>query len=828
MNLKFFKAAAVLMALVMLAGTVPASAMGANGLDDPAVRFGVMSDIHYYPESFVNLHSQKYMEAAYSEAKFMGESAPILRATLETIAARKANGTYPMDYMLVPGDLTFSGEITGHLEIAALFKAFETQTGIQVYVINGNHDVNNYNAVNYALSDDDDPGLITPPETFRDIYADFGYAQADSVFVPSTGKAGMLSYAASLPGGVRLIAIDACKYSADVTEDGTDRKEGGMHLSPELSAWVLEQAREAALHGEAVLGMVHFSLVPHFELQAYMTAGDDMLDNHEGFAYDLADAGMRFVFTGHVHANDTSSLVSADNNILYDIETAALAGVPNIYREVSLSPASGERTQCRLNNVACDAESLVDVSGVSGRYGIIERPFSENYCWPMLLGGSVEDGVRSDAAAFFNAMFLPEIVKEIKQALPEGLSGLLKEQGLDLGREMTKSSPAVTRALADYKLSTQDFSAFLAAVIRQIDERYILNTGHTEELLGAAVARLTRYEPEAGNSDTQLGKILLLCFEYHMTGDENPAGHPEIQAAVAALRTQAGADALVAEVLDIVINDVLFDDILASIHLNDLDTLLPSGVMAALRAAFGSDLTIGGILDKILNAAAARMNRNPFLRVDSGRDLVKALVYTAGVQYLNANTRLKMAGALADVIVSFTTDTDPVFMGDSKAVLFAGTADVTPSAANFRLPADIKAVEGAAPGDVVITWHTIQGIEGSDISLTPLPAGAHISAQTALDKITVKTFDFGVTEIELPRTLLKHTVTVRGLKTGASYSFSAGDSARGLMSAEQTLSLDADGNIRSGGDDFFTRLNAFFTTLAGVLNSLRTILLFFV
>ncbi len=832
MKMLFRRLTALTMSFVLLTGSFTITPAHAVSIKEPAVNFGVMSDIHYYPESFVNLNSQKYIEAAYSEAKFMGESSPLLHAALETIAARKANGTYPMDYLLIPGDLTFAGEITGHLEIAALFRAFEAQTGIQVYVVNGNHDVNNYNAVNYALSDDDDPALITAPETFREIYADFGYAQADSVYVPSTGKAGMLSYAVRLAGGFRLIAIDACKYSADVTKDGLDRKEGGMHLSPELTEWVLEQTEQAALLGETVLGMIHFSVIPHFELQAYLTAGDDMPENHEGFAGALADAGMQYVFTGHVHANDTAGYVSAGNRILYDIETAALAGVPNIYREVSVTPAAGGQTVCRLNNVACDAESYVDVSDVSDRFGIIDRPFSENYCWPMLLGGSVENGIRSDAAAFFNTMFLPEIVKEVRKALPDGLSGLLKEKGQDLGREMIQSSSAMKTTLAGYNLSAQDFSLFLEAVVKQIDDRYILNTAHTQELLSAAVARLTRFELAKGNSATEFGKILLLCFEYHMTGDENPSNNPEIHAAVDALRTQAGADRLVAELIDILINDILFDDILASIHLNDLDNLLPAGVMKALRRAAGDDLTVGVILDKILNKASSRISLIPLLRMDSGRDLVKALLYTAGYPYLNSDARFQMAGGLADIIDSFTTDTDPVFLGDSVTTLVAGTVEITPSAANFRLPAKLKAAKGANAGEAVISWYTIQGLEGTDIKITPLPADASISARTAIDKKTVKTFDFGVAEIEVPRILLKHTLTISCLETGVAYSFIVGDSARGLMSDEQTLTIDADGDVRlnnTGSEtNFFAQLIAVYAALAGALRSLKTIFMFFI
>lgn len=826
------KLTAFALVFILFASTLIVTPTLAKDIDAPSANFGVIADTHYYPESYVNLNSQKYLSGAYSEGKFMGESPAVLRAALETIAVRKEQGTYNMGFLLVPGDLTFAGEIAGHMETAALFEAFEARTGIQVFVINGNHDVNNYNAVNYAVSDEDDPQLIVSPEAFKDIYADFGYAQADSIFTPSTGKAGMLSYAVSLPGNYRLIAIDACRYSADVTEDGLDRKEGGIHMSPELTDWVLQETTNAALQGETVLGMIHFSLIPHFELESTVSA-DDMLENHEGFAYALADAGMHFAFTGHVHSNDTASIVSANNNILYDIETAALANIPNIYREVSFSTGlEPGQISCTLNNVACDAESQVDVSGASDKYGLIEKPFSENYCWPMLYGGSIEKGIRSDAAEFLSKGLLTEIPKDIRKALPTGLAGLLKEQGFDLGEKMTKASPSLKRTLSGYNLSGQAFSQFLAAIVKQIDDKYILNTTHTSELLNAVVTSLARFEIEKGNSATEFGKMLLLCLEYHTVGDEDARNNPEIQLAIDALHTQAGADRLVAKLIDIILNDVLFNDILPSISLNDLDTLLPAGVMANLRAVAGDDLTAGGVLDKILDTTAMRMNALPFVNIDSGRDLTKALVYTIGYQYLNAGERLKMAGGLADIFISFTTDTDPAFLGDSMVTLHTSPVNIVPSTSNFRLPADMTVTKGNATGEAVVSWYTIQGIQASDIELSPLPAFAEITKTVELQNKTVKVFDFGVTKIKVPRTLLKHTVTISGLETGVEYSFKAGDQSRDFISMAQTLTLASNGNIEQGeaGSDsnFLKKLADFFADVFVMLKSVGTIVRFFV
>ena len=51
------------------------------------------------------------------------------------------------------------------------------------------------------------------------------------------------------------------------------------------------------------------------------------------------------------------------------------------------------------------------------------------------------------------------------------------------------------------------------------------------------------------------------------------------------------------------------------------------------------------------------------------------------------------------------------------------------------------------------------------------------------------------------------------------------------MSAQQTLTLDANGDVRfnkGGGNDFYARLLDFFSTAANVLVSLRTVVMFLV
>ena len=817
----FSKLTAAVLVLTLL--TCTASALPPSGTKsyDPPVNFGVLSDPHFYPEEYTNLNSAEYMHDAYCDSKIVGESEAIMRATLKTIAARKADGTYNMNYLLIPGDLTFDGEKAGHIKLASLFKDFERNTGIQIFVINGNHDVNNYDAADYATADGkkinahDNPGLLlTTPENFRTIYADFGYNQADSCYTPSTGKAGGLSYAVSLPGGYRLIAIDSCKYSADITSGGNDIKQGDMNITPELLQWVLKQTKEAAEHGEAVIGMVHGSVVEHFNLERVLSK-NALIKNYEEISYQLADAGMHFIFSGHMHANDVASIVSADNETIYDIETCELSSFPNTYREASFSKGLVQGyVTCKLNNVDCDAAANVDVSGVSAKYGVIEKPFSENYCMPILYGGSIENGIRSDASVYFDNSFLFRATDALHRALPNGIAGLLKEKGIDIGEELTGNSSALKTALKGYNLTPEAFSQFLNAVISKIDDKYILNTSHTAELLSSVVKNFSHFELVKGDSATEFGKIALLALEYSNSGDEDTSKHPEITRAAAALRTQAGADRLVDKLLDIIINDVLFDDILPSINLNDLDIILPGDVMQKLHKIAGDNISVGGILDKILNSSVKIMNTNPFVHVDNGRDLVKALVYTAGYMYINDSGRLKAANSFADVIDSFTKDENPFFCGDLNATLeYKGKAAVKPTSDNFRLPADISIAKGANKGDVIIEWHTITGINSSDIDLNPLPAGAIITQNVEKSDITVDVVDFNFMTLSKPRTVLKHTVVISGLETGQTYSFSIGDKEKGLMSETSTFKVRANGEIKTDGikdiNDFFTKLSEF-------------------
>jgi len=74
-----------------------------------------------------------------------------------------------------------------------------------------------------------------------------------------------------------------------------------------------------------ILGTAHHSILPHFSMQEQILTGF-IVYNWEEAADFLADYGMRYIYTGHVHANNVVSRISFNGNQITDMQTAADVG----------------------------------------------------------------------------------------------------------------------------------------------------------------------------------------------------------------------------------------------------------------------------------------------------------------------------------------------------------------------------------------------------------------------------------------------------------------------------------------------------------------------
>lgn len=329
-----------LLLAVVLVFTLTVPALAAEKPQDMNLRIAVMSDLHYLSPDMI-ADTEDFEHAFNSDRKLLKESSSVLREMLERVRADKP------DILLVSGDLTKDGEQECHAALAKQLQQLQQDVpGLKIYVINGNHDIRNYNAKNFNTADGKAvPATRTEPEDFKRIY-DFVYSDPTVIatFTPAEGnKAGGLSYVARPVEGLTVIAMDTCRYSSDNTSNGDDEHETSGAISADLEKWVIEQTAAAKARGDLVIGLEHHGLVPHFDVQPTILPMY-LVNGYKRIAQEYADAGMSVVFTGHMHAVDIAAMTTKAGNTFYDIETGSALTYPCPVRFVDLrrSTVGGE------------------------------------------------------------------------------------------------------------------------------------------------------------------------------------------------------------------------------------------------------------------------------------------------------------------------------------------------------------------------------------------------------------------------------------------------------------------------------------------------------
>ena len=329
-----------LLLAVVLVFTLTVPALAAEKPQDMNLRIAVMSDLHYLSPDMI-ADTEDFEHAFNSDRKLLKESSSVLHEMLERVRADKP------DILLVSGDLTKDGEQECHAALAKQLQQLQQDVpGLKIYVINGNHDIRNYNAKNFNTPDGKAvPATRTEPEDFKQIY-DFVYSDPTVIatFTPAEGnKAGGLSYVARPVEGLTVIAMDTCRYSSDNTSNGDDEHETSGAISADLEKWVIEQTAAAKARGDLVIGLEHHGLVPHFDVQPTILPMY-LVNGYERIAQEYADAGMSVVFTGHMHAVDIAAMTTKAGNTFYDIETGSALTYPCPIRFVDLrrSTVGGE------------------------------------------------------------------------------------------------------------------------------------------------------------------------------------------------------------------------------------------------------------------------------------------------------------------------------------------------------------------------------------------------------------------------------------------------------------------------------------------------------
>ncbi|MGL5383688.1 MAG: metallophosphoesterase [Culicoidibacterales bacterium] len=320
-------------------------AMEVSAIQEP-LKVAVLSDLHIFPESYVGNKGPNYQAYINGDRKMLEESERILAAYISELL------TSDVEIVLVPGDLTKDSEPEAHEIVARQLQRLE-DAGKQVFVTNGNHDINAPDAEKFvAIEGTDNDEVVklqgVTRDEFETIHQNFGFNVAETIAQDPNST----SYVAKLKAGYRLIVMDTGIYGADSSEQSTS---GTLNRDGRLE-WILEQVAAAKADGDIVIGMGHHGFVEHFDGQGTIFA-PYLVENYETVAQALADAGMEYVFTGHFHAQDIAVSTTALGNTLKDIMTGSTVSYPSPIRYVEID---GEIGKIHIESHALQAITGID------------------------------------------------------------------------------------------------------------------------------------------------------------------------------------------------------------------------------------------------------------------------------------------------------------------------------------------------------------------------------------------------------------------------------------------------------------------------------------
>lgn len=286
-----------LLALLLLPALLFSQALGET-------RIMVVSDIHY-------LAPELYRDSPLFLRALRSGDGKITQCSEELITALEAETEHQRpDVLIVTGDLTFNGERASHEALARVFARIE-QSGTPVYVIPGNHDINNGAPRAYSGEEWQYTQGVNE-EAFAQIYRDF-LREAEG------GADANLSYHVEWSDELWLVLADVSYYR------GLGQTFG--FFSGDHREWLSQVLDAADRAGVRVLTASHHSLIPHTEFSR-----ENYVMLNETVMADLLRAhGVRLNLSGHVHIQHI-----AGENGLYDAALGAFCMSPHRYALVTL------------------------------------------------------------------------------------------------------------------------------------------------------------------------------------------------------------------------------------------------------------------------------------------------------------------------------------------------------------------------------------------------------------------------------------------------------------------------------------------------------------
>lgn len=269
------------------------------------MRFAVVSDLHIALPETIYDHANRF--------HLVEVSIPVLEEVLAHLE------TLPLDFILLPGDLTQNGERKNHLWLQKRL----TSLPFPAYVIPGNHDVPYFNSTSEEIGEAATPVIAF--QEFPSFYPQFGYTNSEQMY-----------YSCEVYPGVQLIGLNSNQFNEEGKQLGYLDKTQLMWLENTLSN----------LKNKFVIVMVHHNVIDHLPGQSTHVLGRRyMLDNAPVLIDILEKYNVKLIFTGHLHIQDISHIKG-----IYEITTGSLVSYPHPYRILELTTNSLGETKLKIES----------------------------------------------------------------------------------------------------------------------------------------------------------------------------------------------------------------------------------------------------------------------------------------------------------------------------------------------------------------------------------------------------------------------------------------------------------------------------------------------
>ncbi|MDU6182245.1 MAG: metallophosphoesterase [Anaerococcus vaginalis] len=331
------------------------------------ISLSILSDIHILAR-YLMANNKEFNMAIKYDRKFLVEGEGLLKKALELASL---NGS---KYIIIPGDLTKDGEKKSHLEVMEILKSWTYENPQRnIFLIPGNHDINNKQAFDYKNLKKTD---YIEPREFFEIYdflykdkvlefyknsnifkshLDFINKKFNRDFKYSYYCQGYGSYLARIDNNLEnknsltLLFIDTSIYSCDYEQNHKDGKTNVVGaLDKNVMKWAIEKIDEAKGRKDMIFVISHHAFIPNFRDQR-LVLGPFIIKNwNEKYIDDdprindklpievLADMGVKFLFTGHLHENGTAKYKSVLGNEIFNIQTGSTVTYPLPIRHINV------------------------------------------------------------------------------------------------------------------------------------------------------------------------------------------------------------------------------------------------------------------------------------------------------------------------------------------------------------------------------------------------------------------------------------------------------------------------------------------------------------